>query len=157
MRPYLTVGILWSLFFSGQALGDDAASLQPAPTEGAGTTKPAGGAPASAPQPPKTDEAKLLSAVREALERNAQEIKALKEQYAKDMAEQRKKVEAQQKQIATLQQSAQALQDRLKTQTAVPNAPGGQNAQGQDRQKKLTDLQQKQIELIERAIADDGR
>ena len=149
MRPYLTVGILWSLFLSGMALGDDAASPQPAPTEGAGTTKPAGGAQAAAPQPPKTDEAKLLSAVREALDRNAQEIKSLKEQYAKDMAEQRKKVEEQQKQIAALQQSAQALQDRLKAQTAVPNAPGGQNAQGQDRQQKIADLQQKQIELIE--------
>jgi hypothetical protein len=34
MRPYLTVGILWSLFLSGMALGDDAASPQPAPTAG---------------------------------------------------------------------------------------------------------------------------
>ena len=68
MRPYLTVGILWSLFLSGMALGDDAASPQPAPTEGTGTSKPAGGAQAAAPQPPKTDEAKLLSAVREALD-----------------------------------------------------------------------------------------
>jgi len=150
MRPYLTVGILWSLCFSGMAWGDDAASPQPAPTEGAGTTKPAGGAQAAAPQPPRTDEAKLLSAVREALDRNAQEIKSLKEQYTKDMAEQRRKVEEQQKQIATLQQSAQALQDRLKAQTTVPNAPGGQNAQGQDRQQKIADVQQKQIELLER-------
>ncbi|MBV8310011.1 MAG: hypothetical protein JO344_06460, partial [Planctomycetaceae bacterium] len=150
MRPYLTVGILWSLFLSGMALGDDAASPQPAPTEVAETTKPAGGAQAAAPQPPRTDEAKLLSAVREALDRNAQEIKSLKEQYAKDMAEQRKKVEEQQKQIAALQKSAQALQDRLKAQTGVSKAPGGQNAQGQDRQQKIADIQQKQIELIQR-------
>ena len=79
------------------------------------TTKSASGAQAAAIPPPKTDEAKLLSAVREALDRNAQEIRALKEQYAKDMAEQKKKVEAQQQQIATLQQSVQAPQD------AVPN------------------------------------
>ena len=32
----------------------------------------------------------------------------------------------------------------------MPNAPGGQNAQGQDRQQKIADVQQKQIELIER-------
>jgi len=148
MRHCLPVGLLW-LFLSGLALGDDGASPQPAPTQGAGTTKPAGGAQAAALGTAKSEEAKLLSAVREALERNAQEIKALKEQYAKDMAEQRKTVEAQQKQIATLQQSAQVLQDRLKSQVAGPNAPGGQSVQGQDRQKQLSDLQQKEIGLLE--------
>ena len=65
------------------------------------------------------------------------------------MAEQRKKVEAQQKQIETLERSAQVLQDRLKSQVAVPNAAGGQNAQGQDRQKQISDLQQKEIDLLE--------
>jgi hypothetical protein len=148
-RHFLTVGVLWSFFCSGIALGADGASPQPATTEGAGTTKPAAGAQAATQEPSTTEEAKLLSAVRDALERNAQEIKSLKEQYAKDMAEQKKKVEAQQQQIATLQQSAQALQDRLKAQIPVPSAPGGQNAQGQDRQKQLTDLQQKEIGVLE--------
>ena len=149
IRPYLTAGILWSLFCSGMALGDDGASPQPPAIEGAATTKASGDEKPASQEPPTSEEAKLLSAVREALDRNAQEIKSLKEQYAKDMAEQKKKVEAQQQQIATLQQSAQALQDQLKAQTPVPNAPGGQNAQGQDRQKQLTDLQQKEIGLLE--------
>ena len=131
------------------ALGDDGASAQPAPTEGAAKPKPTADVPAASQEPSKTEEAKLLSAVREALERNAQEIKSLKEQYAKDMAEQQKKVEAQQKQIESLERSAQVLQDRLKTQVAAPNAAGAQNAQGQDRQKQLTDLQQKEIGLLE--------
>jgi hypothetical protein len=65
------------------------------------------------------------------------------------MAEQQKKVEAQQKQIESLERSARVLQDRLKTQVAAPNAAGAQNAQGQDRQKQLTDLQQKEIGLLE--------
>ena len=149
MRHYLSVGIIWSLLISGMALGDDGASAQPAPTEGAAKPKPTADVPAASQEPPKTEEAKLLSAVREALERNAQEIKSLKEQYAKDMAEQKKKVEAQQKQIESLERSAQVLQDRLKTQVAAPNAAGAQNAQGQDRQKQLTDLQQKEIGLLE--------
>ena len=149
MRHYLSVGMIWSLLISGMALGDDGARAQPAPTEGAANPKPAADVPAASQEPPKTEEAKLLSAVREALERNAQEIKSLKEQYAKDMAEQQKKVEAQQKQIESLERSAQVLQDRLKTQVAAPNGAGAQNAQGQDRQKQLTDLQQKEIGLLE--------
>jgi hypothetical protein len=149
MRHYLSVGIILSLLISGMALGDDGASAQPAPSEGPVKPKPTADAPAGSQEPPKTEEAKLLLAVREALERNAQEIKSLKEQYAKDMAEQQKKVEAQQKQIESLQRSAQVLQDRLRTQSAAPNAAGAQNAQGQDRQKQLTDLQQKEIGVLE--------
>src|ERR1700677_2393501 len=129
MRHYLSLGIIWSLLISGMALGDDGARAQPAPTEGA--AKPTADVPAALEEPPKTEEAKLLSAVREALERNAQEIKSLKEQHAKDRAEQQKKVEAQQKQIESLERSAQVLQDRLKTPGAAPNAAGAQNAQGQ--------------------------
>ena len=74
----------------------------PNPTEGAAKPKPTADVSAASQEPPKSEEAKLLSAVREALERNAQEIKSLKEQYAKDMAEQQKKVEAQQKQISSI-------------------------------------------------------
>lgn len=149
MRHYLSVAIIWCLLISGVALGDDGASAQPAPTAGAAKPKPTADDPAASQEPPKTEEAKLLSAVREALERNAQEIKSLKEQYAKDMAEQKKKVEAQQKQIESLERSAQVAQDRLKTQSPAPNAGGAQNAQGQDRQKQLTDIQQKEIGVIE--------
>ncbi|HEX3448716.1 MAG TPA: hypothetical protein VHS97_10715, partial [Isosphaeraceae bacterium] len=149
MRHYQSVVIIWSLLISGMALGGDGASAQSAPAEGAAKPKPTAEVPAAPQEPSKTEEAKLLSAVREALERNAQEIKSLKEQYAKDMAEQQKKVEAQQKQIESLERSAQVLQDRLKTQVAAPNVAGAQNAQGQDRQKQLTDLQQKEIGLLE--------
>ncbi len=150
MRYCLTLGIIWSLILSGVAVGEDGASLQPAPAEGAATTKPTAGARAAMPQPSNSEEAKLLSAVREALERNAQEIKSLKEQYAKDMADQRKKVEAQQKQIETLERSSQVLQDRLRSQVAAPLAPGVQNAQPPDRLKQLSDLQQKEIILLEK-------
>ena len=149
MRHCLSVGMIWSLLISGMALGDDGASAQPAPTKGAANPKPTADVPAASQEPPKTEEAKLLSAVREALERTAQEMKSLKEQYAKDIAEQKKKAEAQQKQIESLERSAQVLQDRLKTQVAAPNAAAAQNAQGQDRQKQLTDLQQKEIGLLE--------
>ena len=149
MRDYLSGVIIWSLLISGMAFGDDGSSAQPAPTEGAAKPKPTADAPTASQEPQKTEEAKLLSAVREALERNAQEIKSLKDQYAKDMAEQQKKVEAQQKQIESLERSARVLQDRLNTQVAAPNAAGAQNAQGQDPQKQLTDLQQKEIGLLE--------
>jgi hypothetical protein len=142
MRRCLSLIILGCLVSATLAFGDDAASPKPGPTQ-------------AASEPPKTEEAKLLTAVQEALERNAQEIKALKEQYAKDMQEQQKKVTSQQTQIETLQQTAKALEDRLKAaQAAVPNAaPGGQNPQvPADRQQKLTDIQQKQLEVLEEQL-----
>ncbi len=79
-------------------------------------------------------------------------MKALKEQYAKDMEEQRKKVEAQQKQIEVLQQSGRTLEERLKAQAAIPNVAGAQIVPAQDRQQKLTEIQQKQMKLLEEQL-----
>ena len=161
MRCCLNPVFLGCLVCAGFAYGDDAASARgrrrPRPRRGGSGRRrhrPSG-------SPPKTEEAKLLAAVREALERNAREIKALKDQYAKDMEEQRKKVEAQQKQIETLQQSARLLEDRLKAaQAAIAGCPRGserpapeaQNPQGPDRQQRLTDIQQKQLRLLEEQL-----
>jgi hypothetical protein len=69
------------------------------------------------------------------------------------MQEQQKKVASQQAQIGTLQRTAQLLEDRLKAgQASIPNAPGAQNAQGPDRQQKLTDVQQKQLKVLEEQL-----
>jgi hypothetical protein len=164
MRSCLSLIILGCMFSSGLAFGDGAASPKPGPVPVAAPADQPVGAQAAASEPPKTDEAKLLSAVREAMERNAQEIKALKEQYAKDMQEQHKRVAAQQAQIETLQRSARLLEDRLKAQASIPsvpggpNAPGGQNApagkdvQDQDRQQKLNDIQQKQLKVLQEQL-----
>jgi hypothetical protein len=152
MRRWLLPAILVLLIACGLASADDGSAPQPAPAGDAGTQKEAGAKKAAASGTAKRDDAELLSALREALERNTQEIKALKEQYARDMTEQKKKVEAQQKQIETLERSAQVLQDRLKSQAAVPGAPGGQPAQGQDQQKLLLDLEHKKIGLLEQQV-----
>jgi hypothetical protein len=121
----------------GGAWGEDQAKPAPAPARVAARgDAPDSGEPAP-PETKSTEESKVLAAVREALERNAQEIKGLKEQYARDMEEQRKKVEAQQKQIETLERSARSLQEQLA------------KAQGGDQQKKLTEIQQKQLRLLE--------
>lgn len=147
------------------ALADDSPSARP------GSTAPPVEPQTSASQVPKTEEAKLLAAVREAMERNAQEIKALKEQYSKDIEDQRKKAEAQQKQIETLQQTAQSLEAQLKSARA-PIAPAAAPAAaapalvaapapattpaasgpGPDRQQKLSEVQQKQLELLEEQL-----
>jgi hypothetical protein len=118
MKRALCLAILGCLVIGGRAWGQDPPR-------------------AAAPEAQANEESKVLSAVREALERNAQEIKALKDQYARDMEEQRKKVEAQEKQIATLQQQSQSLQEQLA------------KAQGGDTQKKLTEIQQKQLRVLE--------
>src|SRR5262249_17026058 len=75
--------------------------------------------------------------------------KALKQQYAKDMEEQRKKVAAQQAQIQTLQQTARSLEDRLRAQAATPKAPAAQPAQGPDRQQRLLEIQRRQLGVLE--------
>jgi len=152
MRRCLSLIILGCLVSTGLAFGDDAASPKPGPTQAAAPADQPVGAKTAASEPPKTEEAKLLRAVREALDRNAQEIKALKEQYSKDIQEQQKKVASQQAQIETLQRSARLLEDRLKAQASIPNAPGGQNAQGPGQQQKLTDIQQKQLNVIEEQL-----
>jgi len=91
MRQVLNLGILGSLILACGARGDEPPKAQQA---------------AARPDAKAAEAANLLTAVREALERNAQEIKDLKEQYARDMAEQRKKIEEQQKKIEMLEQSA---------------------------------------------------
>ena len=68
--------------------------------------------PAAAPKP--------NDSLQEALARNAREIQALKEQYARDMEQQRKRAELQQRQIEILQQTANLLAEQLKKQAAAP-------------------------------------
>ncbi len=58
--------------------------------------------------------------LQEALARNAREIQALKEQYAQEMEQQKKRAELQQKQIEILQQTASLLAEQLKKQAAAP-------------------------------------
>ena len=150
--------MLGCMFCTGLAFGDDAAPPKPDAASPAGPGAQAGGDQAATSGSPKTEEAKLLLAVREAMERNAQEIKALKEQYAKDMEEQQKKADAQQAQIETLQRTARLLEERLKAKGPTPDVPGGQvapggpNGQAQDRQQKLSDIQQKQLKVLEEQL-----
>ena len=155
MRCCLNAIILGCLVCVGVASGDDAESPKTSQTTGSGAAKTTADAPATGAAS-KTEEAKLLEAVRDALQRNVQEVKALKDQYARDMEQQRKTVAAQQKQIDTLQQSARLLEERLKAaQASIPpaagvqNVPVGQNPQGPDRQQRLSDIQQKQLKVLE--------
>ncbi len=127
MRRVCGLGILGYLVCCrGAALSQDSAKTAPS------TAPP----PATAGENASA-EAKLLATVREALERNAQEIKSLKEQYARDMAEQKKKVAAQQQQIQLLEQTARKLQEQIRA------SPAG------DRQQKIAQLQQKQLGVLE--------
>jgi hypothetical protein len=153
MRFCLSLLILGCLVSTSLAFGDDGAAPKAGPGQGAAPANQAVGAKAAASESSKTEEAKLLATVREAMARNAQEIKALKEQYAKDMEAQRKTVASQQTQIETLQRTARLLDAQLKAaQAANPNAPGGQNVQGPDRQQRLTELQQKQLKILEEQL-----
>ena len=102
MRLFPSLVIIGHLACAGLAYGDDPASPGPDPAKDAGSTERHAGGEADGGGASGGAEARLLTAVREAMERNAREIKALKEQYDRDMAEQRKTVAAQQAQIEAL-------------------------------------------------------
>jgi hypothetical protein len=150
MRHFLRLLILGYFVGTGTAFGDNPVPPKDGPAQDAGTAEQPAAAQAAKPDSPKSEEAKLLDTVRAAMERNAQEIKALKEQYARDNEEQRKKAEAQQAQIQAFQRNVQVLEERLKAaQATTPNPAGGQNPQGPDRQQRQTDIQQQELKNLD--------
>jgi hypothetical protein len=134
------------------ALCDDNAEPQREAAQEKGKASASGGASASKPGAAQTEEAKLLAAFKEALERNSRELKELKEQYAKDIGEQRKVVESQRKRIEVLEKAAGTTDERLKGQAAAPAGPNAQPGGGSNAQQLLNDLQQKQIRLLEEQV-----
>ncbi|MHB1571508.1 MAG: hypothetical protein ACYC0H_20205, partial [Solirubrobacteraceae bacterium] len=151
MRIWQVGIIVGCLFLAVRAFGADDGPT-PGPVSGGQASQARTKADNRAPQ---TEEAKLLAAVREALERNARELNALKEQYARDMQTQRQKAEVQQKQIDTLQQMTRTLEGQLKAGNAAPPAGAAPEAGAQttgpqaDRQRRLSDVQQRQLRLLE--------
>jgi hypothetical protein len=112
MRSALLGGLVAWLLVMSIARGDDPG--QP-PAE-----------PGTAPPPEgKTPAAPVLSTLQEALERNAQELKALKEEHARELEQQRKRAELQQRQIEVLERTTRLLADELKKQTSSAAAVGG--------------------------------
>jgi len=99
-------------------------------------------------EPPQSDESRLLTELRAALENNAREIKALREQYARDMAEQKRTVAEYRKQIETLERRSRQLEEQQKTAVGPAALPPGEG----DKQKKLTEIQQKQLDLLEQQL-----
>jgi hypothetical protein len=79
MRRCLSLIIVGCLVSTRCAFGDDAASAKPGPTQVAAPADQPVVAKAASSGPQKTEEAKLPKVVQEALDRQAQEIKALKE------------------------------------------------------------------------------
>jgi hypothetical protein len=71
--------------------------------------------PAAAPPPPKP-----APTVEEVLERTARELKALKEEHARELDRQRKQAELQQKQIEVLEKTTQLLAEQVKKQAPAP-------------------------------------
>ncbi len=121
----ISLGLIGCMIGLGSAWAEDPAPLtgplKPQETKAAQPQEktpktavpPQGNAPpAAAPKP--------ADSLQEALARNAREIQALKEQYARDMEQQKKRAELQQKQIEILQQTATLLADQLKKQAAAP-------------------------------------
>jgi len=91
----------------GSALeSQDAKTPKPAPTT------PKTGAAAQE----KTQPARSIDSLLEAIERQTREINTLKEQYAREMQQQQKRAELQQKQIEILQKTAGLLTEQIRSQ-----------------------------------------
>jgi len=113
------LAIVVSMMISaGLACADDGPFLGSAlQAQDAQTPKPAAATPkiGAAPQE-KTQPARSLETLLEALERQTREINALKEQYAREMQQQQRRAELQQKQIDILQKTAGLLTEQIRTQ-----------------------------------------
>jgi hypothetical protein len=112
------------MIWVGSVRADDPAPLGPSNAQDTKASSPAAGAPkagtpAQAATPPSAA-SRPADTLQEALARNAREIQALKEQYAQEMEQQRKRAELQQKQIEILQQTANLLAEQLRKQAAAP-------------------------------------
>ena len=89
-----------------------APAAAPSPSQAADAVKQEAGKPPD-PDPPQT--------LQEVLERTARELKALKEEHARELERQQKQAELQQKQIEVLERTTRLLADKIKQQdTARP-------------------------------------
>ena len=117
-RTRCLVIVVSMMITAGLAFADDGPSPGSSPeAQDAKTPKPAEATPkiGTAPQE-KTQPAKSLESLLEAIERQTREINALKEQYAREMQQQQKRAELQQKQIEILQKTAGLLTEQIRTQ-----------------------------------------
>ena len=106
---------LW-LAVADVALGQGPPPEPPAPGQAPvaeGAARPPAG------QPPGQEQQQGLQQV---LEQTARELKALKDEYARERERQQKQAELQQKQIEVLEKTTRLLADRLKAQEAAPTA-----------------------------------
>jgi hypothetical protein len=106
MRRGFLAGVLVGLLLLGSAQGDDPVT----------------------PAQEKPPDAQTLSALQEALERNAREIRELREEQARERERQRKQAELQQRQIEVLEQTARLLAEELKKKNAEATATGNLEA-----------------------------
>lgn len=113
MTHRLPLALLGWLVTVAAASGQDLPSLQPAPppAQQAGVGPAGAGAQAAKPSDPQAP------SLQEILDRTAREIKALKEEHAREVERQQKQAELQQKQIEVLERTAQLLADQIRKQT----------------------------------------
>jgi hypothetical protein len=112
MRRGTILGIIGWLAFAGLAWSGDASSPPVADAAGPPLAAPK----EAAAEQEKPPDLKIVADLQKALDQNAQEIKALKDQYAQEMERQKKQTELQQKQIEVLERTARLLADQLKKQ-----------------------------------------
>jgi hypothetical protein len=122
---------------AGWAFADDGASVgSGAPGQESKTSQATGAVKKGvAPQQAQTPSPKAIAALQEALERQSRELKALRDEYAREAEQQRRRAQLQQKQIDILQQTADLLSEQLKKQVAA-----GPSSQALEKLEAKTDL-----------------
>jgi hypothetical protein len=146
MRIRLRGGGFACLLLVGVAWGDEPARVGPdappateAPS-GPGTNPTRGAAePAVQGQVPKD--------IQEALERNAQAIRALREEHAREMERQRKLAELQQQQIEVLERTTRLMVEQLKKQVPASGAVENLNSKTAVLDARSKQADQRDVEL----------
>ena len=123
----VSLGLVGCMIGLASAWAEDPAPLNgPLKPQDSKAARPLETAPKPAAQPQGNSPAGAApsanASLQDALARNAREIQALKEQYDRDMEQQKKRAELQQKQIEILQKTANLLADQLKKQATTPAA-----------------------------------
>jgi hypothetical protein len=118
MRQYCGVAIALSMMITASlAVADDAPSTNSSvQAQDTSAPKPPEATPKAGAAQEKAQAPKANESLQELLERQTREINALKEQYARDMEQQKKRAELQQAQLDILTKTTRVLGDQLKKQ-----------------------------------------
>jgi hypothetical protein len=135
MRHALVIGWIGGLAWAACAVGQEPGAVAPVPAQAAPAQKP--------PDPA------AQQSLQDALERTSRELKAIKDDNARELERQRKQAELQQRQIEVLERTMRLLVDQIKKQ-----APAGPAVESLESKTSALEARSQQAANRDRELAD---